>query len=455
MLTGKMVRVRYARDRIIPYYLDVADPAWSTAAERLLELFRGQEGRTRGELENDVRETFGSEAGQLVHQGLAKLLEDRCEFEVVSGHPPEQLREAVFRAAAECRKDLPQRTQRAQRNQDREHEETTTTDSGSGTAPSSGPIFLSSVPSVSSVASQMALPRDAVLSKVAAELGLTPEAVEQGLFADLKSEQRLVRFKDITAERLLQRYNVALAQAVLLRSTRVHVTIRGEPPQRYRQLLRRVKFHRLLCEIEKAGQDGYCFHLDGPLSLFSATQKYGLQLALFLPAVLLCRDFEVHAELRWGAQRKPKTFKLTSGDGLVSHASESGMYVPPELAMFAELFRKKIDDWDLSEETDVFPLGDGFWVPDFRLRQRATGRTVYLEVLGFWRRSSVERHLERLRQQATVPYVLAVSEQLHIDDAELEGLSADVYRFRQMPLPEEIARRAEEILAAPPLPSSS
>src|SRR5262249_2665752 len=150
----------------------------------------------------------------------------------------------------------------------------------------------------------------AVLREVADGLGLTPAAVEQGLFADLKSEQRLVRFKDTTAERLLQRYNVALAQAVLLRSTRVHVHIRGEPPQRYRQLLRLVKFHRLVCEIDNTGPDAYCLHLDGPLSLFTATQKYGMQLALFLPAVLRCRDFKVQAELRWGAQRKPKTFTL-------------------------------------------------------------------------------------------------------------------------------------------------
>src|SRR4051812_21133070 len=100
MLTGKMVRVRYARDRIVPHYLDVHDAGWLEVAERMLLLFRGQEGRTRGELEEDQREAFGDDPGQLVHQGLAKLLEDRCEFEVVSGHPPEQLREAVFRAAA-------------------------------------------------------------------------------------------------------------------------------------------------------------------------------------------------------------------------------------------------------------------------------------------------------------------------------------------------------------------
>ena len=99
MLTGKMVRVRYARDRVLPYYLDTRDEAWRQVAEQLLELYRAMVGRTRGEIEELLAETFGDEAGTLVHQGLAKLLEDRCEFEVASGHPPEQLRAAVFRAA--------------------------------------------------------------------------------------------------------------------------------------------------------------------------------------------------------------------------------------------------------------------------------------------------------------------------------------------------------------------
>src|SRR5881275_2889450 len=98
MLTGKMVRVRFARDRVLPHYLNTDDPAWREVAERLLELFRGQEGRTRGELEDEQREAFGDDPGQLVHQGLAKLLEDRCEFAVSSAIPPEQLRASAFRA---------------------------------------------------------------------------------------------------------------------------------------------------------------------------------------------------------------------------------------------------------------------------------------------------------------------------------------------------------------------
>jgi predicted nuclease of restriction endonuclease-like RecB superfamily len=416
MLTGKLVRVRYARDRIIPHYLDVDDATWLEVAERLLELFRGREGRTRGELEEDQREAFGDDPGQLVHQGLAKLLEDRCEFEVVSGHPPEQLRAAVFRAAGEHRK--------------------------------AGPV---PGPEVHEGAALSVLPpfdREAILQRVAGGLGLTPEAVEHGLFADLKSEQRLIHFKDLSALHLLQRYNVALAQAVLLRAVGVDVTVRNEPPQRYRQLLRRVKFHRLVCEMERVDPETFELRLDGPLSLFTATQKYGLQLALFLPAVLPCQDFTLKAELRWGPQRKPKTFLLTPDDGLVSPSPDPGMYVPPELAMFVGLFRKRVADWDLVEETEVFPLADGFWVPDFRLTHKATGFTVRLEVLGFWRRAGAERHLGRLRQHVREPFLLAVSDQLHIEDAELEALPAGIHRFRNMPLPDEVARLGNELLNA-------
>jgi len=406
MLVGKMVRVRYKQNQILPHYVKVDDPGWREVAERLLELFHGVEGRTRGELEEAQREIIGDDPSQLVHQGLAKLLEDRCEFEVVSDQPPDRLRATVFRLAAAHRRAV-----------------------------------LEGQP--------VPFDRDVVLGQAAAELGLGAAEIDQGLFADLKSEQRLIKFKELSPDRLLQRYNVALAQSVLLRSTRVHVTVRGEPPKRYRQLLRQVKFHRLVCEMEKLGPDSYQLHLDGPMSLFSATQKYGLQLALFLPTVLLCKDFELKAELRWGPEKKPRTFQLTPRDGLVSHQADTGTYVPAELGMFAELFRKRIEAWELVEETEVYPLEGSFWVPDFRLVHRETGLVVLLEVLGFWRRAGAEKHLERLRRYIKEPFLLAVSDQLHIEEAELEGLPAGIHRFRNMPLPDEIARLAAELLRPP------
>src|SRR5262245_862356 len=104
MLSGKLVAVRYSRDRIRPCYLDTNDGAWQVAAERLVEIYRSAEGRSRGEVDEELREIIGNDPAQRVHVGLAKLLEDRCDFEVVSGVAPEELREAVFRAAAAARR---------------------------------------------------------------------------------------------------------------------------------------------------------------------------------------------------------------------------------------------------------------------------------------------------------------------------------------------------------------
>ncbi|MBI3824220.1 MAG: DUF790 family protein [Planctomycetes bacterium] len=403
MLTGKHVRVRFARDHIVPQYLDAADIPWLQVAEELLAVFRSSDGSSRGQLEAEIDELFGDLPQPLIHNGLAKLLEDRCEFETQSSLPPDEVREAVFAAAAKTRQ-----------------------------------IVLEQV--------GQAFSRADIIDTIAKDLNSDAATVEASLFADLKTEQRLTQFRDTTPQRLLERYNVALAQAILLRSTGVDIVIRGEAPARYRQIFRQIKFHRLICDVEAGKGNAYRLRLDGPLSLFSATQKYGLQLALFLPTLLLCKDFELKAKLRWGTERKEKVFHLSSKDGLVSHQAETGAFVPPEVPMFVEMFQKKIADWEIREETEIIALGPTFWVPDYRLVHRASGKVVLLDILGFWRRSSVERHLKLLREHADRPFIVALSDQLNVEEGELEGLPDNVVRFRNMPLPDEVAKRAKMLI---------
>ncbi len=398
MLTGNLVRLRFARNRLIPQYLDENDPKWRSVAEQLLVLYRAAQGSTRGELEEELAETIGDNPSSLVEQGLAKLLEDRCEFDVESSHAPDELREKAFLMAAARR-------------------------------------------------TAGAFDRQAVVTAVAEELGLTAEQVDHGLFADLKIEQRLIRFEDCTVEQLLQRYNVALAQAILLRSTGVTIQISGETPARYRQLFRAIKFHRLICDIRGSGKDSFTLRLDGPLSLFSATQKYGVQLANFLPTLLQCKRFELKAEVRWGAQRKEKEFHVDSKAGLRSHLPDYGDYVPKELTMFADMFRKQIAAWDISTETALLPIGTGYWTPDFVLIQRDSEKRVYLEILGFWRRTDVEKHYRRLRDELSERFVLAVSEQFNADETADSEINASIYVFKRTPLPEEVVRLAERALA--------
>ena len=180
MLTGKMVKVRMVRNRIVPQYLDVADPVWQETSATLLDLFRTFPGKSREEIEEELAEVVGDLPSQLVQQGLAKLLEDRCEFEVDSELDPAVVREQVFLEAAR------QRT--------------------------AGVVF----------------DRQAVMQSVSQQFSTTPELIDQAVFADLKAEQRVMKFADITPLQLIHRYNVALAQAVLLRSLRVVLRIEGE-----------------------------------------------------------------------------------------------------------------------------------------------------------------------------------------------------------------------------------
>jgi uncharacterized protein len=396
MLTGDLVRVRTAKQRVIPLYIDPDSPRWLEAAESLLLLFREAAGMTRGDIETEIDEMFGGggKATQ-VHRGLAKVLEDRAEFEVVSEVPPEVIREKVFRLAAEQRLRQDAAAVLGRR-----------------------PPFR----------------RDLVLAAASAELKLDPNAVLGSLFADLRDENRLLRFADMTAERLIHRYNVALAQAVMLRSVWVKIEVRNEPPARYRQLFRRLKFHRLLYRVEGSMRDGYVFHVDGPLSLFSATTKYGLQMALFLPSLLRCVDFRLEAELRWGARREPRSFLLEARDGLVSHEPDSGMYVPAEIRAFLERFRQVVSTWELNECTEVIELGrEGVWVPDYRAVHKESGTDVFVEVLGFWKRSSLDRLMRLLPRHGPRRYVLAISNRLKVDEGVLEELPGSILRFREIP----------------------
>src|SRR5579883_2676692 len=403
MLTGKLVRVRHAKHKLIPQYVDPHNESLLALAEQILLAYRNSAGRTRGEIDEDLKDFIPEGPRGLLRAGLAKLCEDRCEFEVAADHPPDELREVIFKAAATAR-----------------------TEAANAKKP---------------------FDRAAVMAEVADQLSLTltAEQIDRSLFADLKDEQRVISFDDLTAEQLLNRYNVALAQAILLRCTVMEVRVYAETPARFRQLFRAVKFHRLICTIQEAPNNSYKLTLDGPLSLFSSTNKYGLQLALFLPTLLHCKAFDLRANVRWGAERKEKQFNLSGLDGLRSHAPDFGVYTPPELQMFADTFATKVKGWMLDTDPHPILLASGVWVPDFKLTHAKSGKEVFVEVFGFWRKGDIEQHYKNLAKGAPGKFVLCVSEQMRADEEEEVTFGNGVYRYKRTPLPEEVARIAERV----------
>lgn len=398
MLTGKLIRVRLVRDRIIPVYIDPDHGDWLEIAQQLIDVFKDAPGRTRGELDEDLQALLGEGAGQLVHAGFAKLLDDRCEVDVTADHDPAEVRDRVFSLAATHRKLAAQ--------------------------------------------TGVAFDRGTVLRQVASDLDLTPEQVDHSLFADLKDEQRIVSFKPLSAEQLVHRYNVGLVQGILVRSSAVEMRVWGETPARLRQLFRAIKFHRLIATITQESPSTWIIRLDGPLSLFSSTQKYGLQLALFVPTLLHCKAFELTADIHWGSQRKAKKFSFSANDGLRSHLPDFGVYTPPEFKLFMENFQATATGWDISDEPQPMVFPDGVWVPDFRLLHHATGTEIYLEIFGYWRKADIDAHTQRLRKRLPGRFIVAVSDQYHAEESKSDYEAHEVYRYKRTPSAAAIAKLA-------------
>src|SRR6201999_4591604 len=120
--------------------------------------------------------------------------------------------------------------------------------------------------------------------------------------------------------------------------------------------------------------------------------------ALFLPALLHCKSFELRAEVRWGPQKKEKVFTLSASEGLRSHTPDFGVYTPREVSNFAENFRNNVAGWTLDDDPHPIAVEGTTWVPDFTLTHAKTGKEVYVEVLGFWRKLNMEEHYKRLKR---------------------------------------------------------
>ena len=404
MLTRDLLRARRRKDQVQPLYVDLEDAALRELAEQLVAEFVAHRGQARGELEATLATRNGERTDLLLHRGLAKLLFDRSTFVVDARLDPKEVRRALFERAA-----------------------------------ASHPIAREEGVALHPVS------RAKVIAEVAQSLSLSPEEVEHALYADLEEAQLLSEFEPLTGLALLERYNVALAQAVLLRATRVTVAMKPTPAKRVRQLFRFLKFFGLMHQAQGSARAGYTLTLDGPMSLFRLSSKYGLQLAEFLPALLLCPGWTLSAELEWGLERRPARFELSSEAGLVSHYRDTGTYETEEERAFRERWKALGTPWKLERTSSVIDLdGQGVLVPDFTLRH-ADGREALLEIVGFWRKGYLESRIALLAKHGPPNLILAVSQRLRGSEEDLARAPGELFFFKDVILTREVLERAERL----------
>ena len=405
MLTSDLILTRMYKGEVRPRYVDANDPDLLALAGQLIEVFDAHEGCARHDLDRELKDLLGTGTDFLLHRALAKLLFDRCEFDTEAPEEPEVLRRAVFETAAQAYRD----------------------------AEDEGHHFEFS--------------RQDVLAQAATELQLTSEQIERGLYADLKDEQVLKGWKTCQPNWLLDRYNVALAQGVLLRAHELTIHLEEPSIPRQRELFRKIKFFQLLHRIETDDSGSCRIRLDGPMSLFKSSGKYGVQMANFLPTLLHFRHWRLDAALHWGKKRRPAKFHLAAEDGLKPHNRLTGQWQPEELAWFPEQMAKVTSDWQVQEDAELVPLGgQGVLIPDFVFQHPASGLRVYMEVLGFWRRGAMESRLEVLRRHGPENLLLAVSNQLLTEADDVDDLPGEIYLFRTTPVARKVLKHLENLL---------
>ncbi|CAN5138738.1 DUF790 family protein [soil metagenome] len=365
MLRGEHVMARLMRGRLVPHRLSPDDERAREVAGTLVDLYTGHLGKPRAKLEEELsllEEELGPRLdvrrGFKVLRGLAKLLEERSEWASPTETDPYTLRTRLFELAAA----LP--------------------------ALPSGTVTLLEGGT-----------REDVLARVSMETGI--EDPVSLMYADRQGAQLLAGFEPPAPEALISRYNVAQIQGVLYSARDLSVDLGREADVRL--VFHYVKLLGLIYTLEPTPK-GHRLHLDGPLSLFGGTRKYGLRLAKLLPGLLLTSPWKLHANVSWKGHET--SMELTSETpGLTSHyrgPADAGEGDVREAFRKAWERAKDKGGWEIEEGTGVIPVPPlkAALVPDFAFRNAATDERVHLEILGFWSERYLVERVGLLREAA-------------------------------------------------------
>jgi predicted nuclease of restriction endonuclease-like RecB superfamily len=400
MLTAEHVKTRSKGGELVLVRLAPKDRARAEElAAHYLDVARAHVGRTRDELVEAWEALPIAPREQRLAGGLRKLVEDAAEMSAQSPADPVELRREVFTAASEARSDAEGR-----------------------------------------------IDRSAILESVANARGLSAPDLERALYADLKGEQILLAVEALTPATLVDRYESGQVQAVLLRAVKVIADVTCAAPSAYRALFRELKFRRLLFRIERHG-GGYRIEIDGPFSVFEQSTRYGLALAMLLPALEACDSLALVAEVRWGKRREALRFRHVTGT-----APEKGRTVPrreppprlrDDVAELVEAFKALDTPWRATENDEILELpGIGVCIPDVVFSHAKTGARVYFEALGFWSRDAVWKRVELVKEGLARPILFAVSSRLRVSESVLDDdETAALYVYKGVMSPRSIERK--------------
>ena len=385
MLTADLAISFKRKGKIKPRLIKASDKNYLEDAEHLIAIFEEFENKSRGELENKLDDYVGTGTNYRILRGLIKLLTDRCEFETVSVAEPIEIRQKVFLEAKNFQPVLPNSKE-----------------------------------------------REKVLEKVAEEFQSDADTIFGTLYADLPNQQSLTFFESISPNDLLDRYNLAQAQALLYKCVEMKICVSPSDTANYRAIFGAIKHFCLIHSISGDAKKGYEITITGAASLFHRSQKYGIQMAVFLPALLLTTDWEMTAEIH-DKKKGNTTFELSSEQtDLSSCYFDEPEFENPLHSKLKTSWEKSSTEWILEENKEVIDLGKTAFIPDFVIISPDEKDKVYLDILGFWTPKLLKKRLAQFAGTNFKNFILAASNELRGTREEETSSNDNVVFFKSV-----------------------
>jgi predicted nuclease of restriction endonuclease-like RecB superfamily len=276
------------------------------------------------------------------------------------------------------------------------------------------------------------LERREIAGSVASKLHLSShDIVLKAMWSDLDDNLIIDHFDAIEPQALVGWYNLSLMQTLLFNCTKLDFYISGG--LNWKRVLRAVKRLGLMYHLQQPQQqqeNRIICSLEGPLSLFKLTDRYGTLLAKLLPSIIFSSDKKVQSSSNRGEWhldawivrktmegRKIYEFKISKDeipelmtDPYSSFPSSSITEKEVEGSSpyndnynfdstveekFAKRFEQSETGWRLTREPDPLVLSNGgAFIPDFMFEKY--DKKIYLEIVGFWTKEYLERKLQKL-----------------------------------------------------------
>jgi predicted nuclease of restriction endonuclease-like RecB superfamily len=283
--------------------------------------------------------------------------------------------------------------------------------------------------------------RDKIFKYVASKLGTKTNYLEKLMWLDQEDYLILESFSSIEPIYLLGIYNLSLLQTLVFNSVNFEFTIKGGT--NWKQVLRTIKRFGLMYNLQKTQKnsgnkfpteiqynqiepnlvygddfksyfnDNIICSIDGPLSIFKLTNKYGILIAKVIPKIISASKWSIKASIIKNtlSGRKLYDFDLSSDSEVHFFNSINYQFYndyPFEDSnsinlnfdsfvetKFAMQFEKFHTGWKLVREPEplILPSGRAF-IADFLFERY--GKKIYFEIIGFWTLQYLERKFKKI-----------------------------------------------------------